>query len=41
MPGNELKAPRFSEFEELYWAEFRWRQKRLKDDKKLMVKKNF
>ena len=36
-PSNRLKAPSFPEFEQLYWQEFKLRQQRLKQDKKLMV----
>ena len=36
-PHNPLKAPTFSEFEELYWKEFKRRQNVMKEDKKAMV----
>ena len=40
-PSNRLKAPSFPEFEQLYWQEFKLRQQRLKQDKKLMVRRIF
>ena len=36
-PSNRLKAPSFPEFEQLYWQEFKLRQQKLKEDKKLLV----
>ena len=36
-PSNQLKAPHFPEFEQLFWVEFKLRQQRLKEDKKLFV----
>ena len=37
-PSNPLKVPTFLEFEDLYWKEFKRRQQRLVQDKKLLVR---
>ena len=37
LPHNPLKIPAFMEFEELFWSEYKLRQSKLKNDRKVMV----
>ncbi len=37
-PSNPLKVPTFPEFEHLYWREFKRRQTKLKQERRLLVR---
>ena len=39
-PKNPLKVPTFPEFEQLYWAEFKARQNKIRNERKQLVSIN-